>query len=86
VGVGVDLFELAKTVGAFIAIPTAIFVFWDRLARGRPIVSLTVKDEPIKDSRFLTITNVGKYDIAIREVRVRPQIYGTTKGNSMQEI
>jgi hypothetical protein len=63
-----------------------IFVVWDRLVRARPIVSLTVKDEPIKDSRFLTITNVGRYDIAIREVRVRPRIYGTTNGNSVKEI
>lgn len=81
-----DLFELTKTVGALAAIPTAIFVFFDRIVRGRPLVSLTVKDEPIKESRYLTITNTGKTDIAIRRITVRPPIYGTTKGNSLEEI
>ena len=81
-----DLFELAKTVGAIAALPTAALVFFDRFTSGRPLVWLTVKDEPLKHSRFLFIKNVAKTEIAIRGVNVRPPIYGTTKGNSMDEI
>jgi len=81
-----DLFELVKTVGALVAIPTALFVVYDRIVRSRPLVSLTIKDHPLKHNRFLTIKNVGKTDIAIRSVTVWPAIYGTAKGNYQEEI
>ena len=81
-----DLFEAVKTVGAVLAIPTAILFFFDRFASGRPLVSITIKDRPLKGSRFLTIKNVGRTDIAVRSVTVRPAIYGTAKGNSPKEI
>jgi hypothetical protein len=46
-----DLFERVKTVGAWVAIPTALFVFYDRIVKGRPLVSLTIKDHPLKHNQ-----------------------------------
>jgi hypothetical protein len=78
--------ETFKTIGAVVAFLTALFVIYDRLVRGRPIVSLTVRKEPVNPSRFLSITNVGKTDIAIRQWTVRPRLYGPAKGHSLDDI
>jgi hypothetical protein len=73
------MFEALKTLGSFLGLLTSVVFFYDRIAKGRPIASLTIT---IKDGRKLVcirISNPSDYDIAVLSGRVTPEVYFLTK-------
>jgi len=74
------MLELIKVTGPIVAWLTVAFLIYDRLIRGRPLLSLT----PYKQSNTrLTIKNLGDVDIVIREIVIEPAVYAAAKTNAI---
>ena len=71
--------ELFRSVGALVGFLSGLFLLYDRYAKGRPIVSFTVKDEGTRKLACIRITNIGDYDIAIIDACVKPEVYFLTE-------
>lgn len=80
------MLELIKFTGPIVAWVTAGYLIYDRLVRGRPLLSLTARNEPVRGARFLTITNLGDVDIVILEVIFQPTVYAVSKGTRAEDL
>jgi hypothetical protein len=67
--------EAIKLVGSIVGLLTGIAYFYDRMARGRPIASLTIVKQGITKYACIRINNVSDYDIAIVDATVTPAVY-----------
>jgi hypothetical protein len=56
---------------------------FDRLAKGRPTASFTVKDQGTQKLGCIRITNNGNYDIAIIDTNVKPDVYFLTEDKAV---
>jgi hypothetical protein len=80
------MFEFLKSLGSFLGLLTAITYFYDRMAKGRPIGSLTLR---VKDGRKLVcirLSNPSDYDVAIIGTAVKPSIYFLTETMETREL
>jgi hypothetical protein len=75
---GIEMIEAIKLVGSIVGLLTGIAVFYDRMARGRPIASLTTTTRGAQNG-CIRISNVSDYDIAIIDATVKPAIYFLTE-------
>jgi hypothetical protein len=82
----VRLFEHWKSIGSLVGLATGAFVLYDRFVRGRPVVSLMVSNQPLRDARLLAITNPGDTYIVIRHVVVKPKVYGVAKSATARSL
>jgi hypothetical protein len=53
--------------GALIGTATGLFVLWDRVISGRPVVSIVTRGEDLRD---LELMNPSKCDLFIREIKI----------------
>ena len=58
-------------IAAYVGLPTGVFTFWDRYAKGRPIAFLVFVD---KEAR-LRISNPGDYSIFILSAQTTPEVF-----------
>jgi hypothetical protein len=80
------MLEVLKTIGSFLGLLTTIVYFYDRMAKGRPIGSLTLR---VKDGRKLMcirLSNPSEYDVAITGTTVNPSIYFLTETMETREL
>lgn len=73
-----DYFELIKTIGAFVGLVTGAFVFYDRFNKGRPVATLTFKEEGTRKLACIRVSNPTPYDVMIIDTLVSPSIYFLT--------
>jgi hypothetical protein len=72
--------ELLTWLGSMAGLLSGAFLLYDRFAKGRPIASLTVKDDQgPRDLVCIRVTNIGDYDIAVIDASVSPKIYFLTE-------
>jgi hypothetical protein len=69
------MIEIIKAIGSYIGLLTGIFVFYDRFAKGRPVVSITIAQEGTRPSPRIRITNTSPYDIAIHDITTQSTAY-----------
>src|SRR5262245_46874763 len=69
------MIETVKTIGSLVGLATGIFILYDRLARGRPVASLTISRENERPSPRIRISNPSSYDVAILNVTCHPRVY-----------
>jgi hypothetical protein len=72
---GRPMIEVIKTIGAFVGLLTAIVYFYDRMAKGRPIASLTITRKNERKLACIRISNPSSYDIAVLTLDVCPPVY-----------
>ena len=66
------MIEFIKTVGSFIGLLTGVAYFYDRIAKGRPIASLTITKDGSRKLACIRISNPSSYDIAVLDALVSP--------------
>ena len=69
------MFELFKSIGAFVGLLSGLFLLYDRYAKGRPIASFTVREQGTRKVACIRTTNIGGHDIAIIDASVKPEVY-----------
>ncbi|HZS56792.1 MAG TPA: hypothetical protein VFA65_20465 [Bryobacteraceae bacterium] len=69
------MIEFLKTLGSFLGLFTSAVFFYDRMAKGFPIGSLTIEEETGRKLACIRISNPSDYDIAILSSTVKPDIY-----------
>jgi hypothetical protein len=69
------MFETIKSIGSLVGLLTGVIYFYDRLAKGRPLASLTIIEDGNRKFACVRITNISEYDVAILKAIVRPEIY-----------
>jgi hypothetical protein len=65
-----EMLEVIKTLGSYIGLLTGLVVLYDRMAKGRPVASLTIGEENGRPSPRIRVSNPSPYDIAILDVTV----------------
>jgi hypothetical protein len=66
------MIEAIKLVGSIIGLLTGIAYFYDRMAKGRPIASLSIAKHGSQKIACIRISNVSNYDVAIIDATVAP--------------
>lgn len=69
------MIEEIKTVGSTVGLFSGIFLIYDRIARGRPIASLTILMDGTRKIPCIRISNITPHDVAITDTAVRPKTY-----------
>lgn len=80
------MIEAIKTIGAFVGLLTGIAYFYDRLAKGRPIASLTVTHQDTRKLVCIRVSNPSSYDIAILTTAVVPAVYSLTEDLEVRSL
>lgn len=70
-----QMLEFLKTLGSFLGLLTSVVFFYDRIAKGRPIASLTIVEGTKPKKVCIRINNPSSYDIAILDGTVSPPVY-----------
>jgi hypothetical protein len=79
--------ELFTWLGSTAGLLSGAFLLYDRFAKGRPIASLTVKDDQgIRKLACIRVTNIGDYDIAVIDASVSPKIYFLTEDMAVRTL
>jgi hypothetical protein len=78
------MLEAIKTLGSMVGLVTGLFYFYDRIAKGRPVASLTISLENNRPSPRVRINNPSSYDIAILNVTTKPNIYLLAEGEGSE--
>jgi hypothetical protein len=73
------MIEELKAIGSFVGLLTGAFYFYDRLAKGRPIASLTIAKDGTRKLACIRISNPSAYDIAVTDATVRSNTYFLTE-------
>lgn len=74
-------------IGGIIAIPTALFVVYDRVVRGRPIFAIHADGKIGGENRlFLRVKNVLDEDIVIEDWQIAPPLLGLSTDHSIRAI
>ena len=79
-----DVFDFLKTVGSFVGLFTGAFTLYDRIARGRPIATMTFTKVGNGISPKVKIENASDTTIVILEWSVRPNVYFLMKDDSLR--
>jgi hypothetical protein len=69
------VFDAITKIGSIVGLLSGIFLVYDRLARGRPIASLTILMDGTRKIPCVRIDNITPYDVAITNTEVRPKTY-----------
>jgi hypothetical protein len=69
------MLEIVKTIGAFVGLLTGITYFYDRMAKGRPVASLSVTEKEGGKLVCIRISNPSSYDIAILSVTLNTPVF-----------
>jgi hypothetical protein len=69
------MIEFLKSVGSYLGILTTIVFFYDRMAKGRPIGSLTIRNKEDRRLVCIRLSNPSDYDVAILGASVSPKVY-----------
>ena len=80
------MLEFIKSLGSFLGILTTVVFFYDRLAKGRPIGSLTITNHNGRKFVCIRLSNPSDYDIAILEATVNPKIYFLTEDIEVRSL
>jgi hypothetical protein len=81
------LFELIKTIGSFVGLLAGAFTLYDRIAKGRPIATITYKEEGGYETRVkITLTNAGDTTVVILKSTVVPSIYFLTSDEERRSL
>ena len=82
-----DWVEAVKLIGGIVAIPTALFIVYDRAVRGRPIFAIHADGKIAGENRlFLRVKNVVDEDIVIEDWRIDPPIVGLSTDHSQRAM
>lgn len=73
------MIEEIKTLGSIVGLLSGAFLILDRMARGRPIASLTILMDGARKVPSVRISNIAPYDIAITGIKVSPPTYFLTE-------
>jgi hypothetical protein len=74
-----ELFEIVKTIGSLSGLLSGLFLVWDRMVKGRPVCSITTVKHGSNTYAALRINNVGVHDVAVLNIRVKPNVYMLSK-------
>ena len=78
---------LIPSVGGILAIPTAIFIVYDRLVRGRPIFAIHADGKIGGENRlFLRVKNVLDEDIVIEDWQITPPLLSLSTDHSIRAL
>jgi hypothetical protein len=69
------MIEALKSIGSIVGLLTGVTYFYDRLAKGRPIASLTISKQDGRKRACIRVVNASQYDIAITDFDVHPATY-----------
>jgi hypothetical protein len=75
-----------QAIGAYVGLATGLFVLFDRFVAGRPIASISIRGQADNAFSFLRLCNIGRRDIAVLKVSVRPPIYGVARNDSARAV
>jgi hypothetical protein len=64
--------DLLTKIGSLSGLASGIFLVWDRFMAGQPLVWPARQPNLASHIRFLRCTNVSKWDILIRKIKVVP--------------
>jgi hypothetical protein len=78
--------EAITTFGAIVGLLTGIFVFFDRVLKGRPVSSLTIREDDGRKFVCVRISNISPYDVAILGVDVSPKTYFATDSMETRKL
>src|SRR5579871_2484291 len=70
--------EAIKTLGSVAGLLSGLFLIYDRIAKGRPIASLTILMDGTRKSPCIRISNIAPHDVAITNIKVSPRTYFLT--------
>lgn len=80
------MFNWVRDIGSLLGLITGAVYFFDRLAKGRPIASLTISHRDGRKLACIRIVNVSKYDIAIINFSVDPKTYFLSQDMEIKNI
>jgi hypothetical protein len=73
------MIELVQDICSFLGLVTGVVYFYDRMAKDRPIASLTITKQGTRKIACIRVGNVSDYDIAILDATVTPVVYFLTE-------
>jgi len=80
------MIEGIKLIGSIVGLITGLFVFVDRLLRGRPVASLTISEGAGRKLVCIRVSNISPYDIAIIDMKVKPPAYFLTESLAVRRL
>jgi hypothetical protein len=80
------MLEHIKLFGGIAGLISAVFLVWDRWARGRPLAGVTAKQVGRDAFTHIRINNPGPADVFIVGVRAEPPIYRIAREQSDEAI
>jgi hypothetical protein len=78
------MFELLKTIGSFVGLLTGAFTVYDRVAKGRPVATLTFSKVGDGISPKVAIFNASDTTIVILGWSIIPDVYFLIKDDSLR--
>jgi hypothetical protein len=80
------MIEVIKLVGSIVGLVTGLFVFIDRVLKGRPVASLTISEDAGRKLVCIRVTNISPYDVAIIDMEVKPPVYFLTESLGVRKL
>jgi hypothetical protein len=80
------MMRLLTQVGAVAGLVSLVFLVWDRLMAGQPLVWPARKKEFAPPIRYLRCMNVSKWDILITKIKVIPNVLSIARDESGEAI
>jgi hypothetical protein len=78
--------ETIKLVGSIVGLLTGLFVFFDRILRGRPIAYFTVRGEGESKEAVVCVRNASQHDILVFAVEASPSVYFFVMKNDTRDV
>jgi hypothetical protein len=80
------MIEGIKLIGSLVGLATGVFVFFDRILKGRPIASLTITEDAGRKLVCIRVSNISPYDVAIVAMKVKPAVYFLTESLGARKL
>lgn len=80
------MYQTLQTVGSFCGLFAFGFSAFERLFKGRPIASVSSKQNGQGLSPSIRITNISHYDIAVLGIKVKPDVYRIALSDTPKDL